>query len=619
MEIINLLFNIISVTIAFVALLISITQLGTDIYPKIIEWINKIILNKKFSMGPYDKATIERSTEHYIRPKCSNIDPAQEQEPRNALVAVKEDLFKVIDNFILSDTSKRHLLILADSGMGKTSLVLNYYAYNARRFVKRQKISLVPLGIKNAEDWIDKIPDQENVVIFLDALDEDVKALSDHKDRIAFLMQKCSQFKKIIITCRTQFFPKSEEIPVETGILRLGPRHAGDKGSYEFWKLYLLPFSNDDVKKYIYKRYRFWEISKRKKALDIALGKIPLLTVRPMLLAHIPDVIGSQININYSFQLYEIMIEAWLEREAYWVDKEKLRKFSEKLALDIYLNREIRGNEGVSYEDLKKLAGKWNVDLDDWQLSGRSLLNRDANNNFKFAHRSIMEYLTVKVLILDGNAHNGILLTDQMKVFLSERLIGDNFEKVSYRLDAPHSLNLDILHVLNALDDDTLFTFRRVKATDILVMKTEPLWVAKFRGFLSNSKTTEIIDEKKLVELLKIITEDDNFRFAKTDLKIHLEFSKVRMRMNLLRYSGQLAYEEIVYVLQNILDFAVLNSYKEIRDLQGIIYIKQKEIFKLLYIEIFNQQCDGVKLTLTENNEKTLAFVFSNEIEKSFI
>jgi hypothetical protein len=48
------------------------------------------LLNAKFGRGPYDKATIERSTRNYVRPKCSNLDPAQEKEIRHALVATRK-------------------------------------------------------------------------------------------------------------------------------------------------------------------------------------------------------------------------------------------------------------------------------------------------------------------------------------------------------------------------------------------------------------------------------------------------------------------------------------------------------------------------------------------------
>lgn len=64
------------------------------------------------------------------------------------------------------------------------------------------------------------------------------------------------------------------------------------------------------------------------------------------------------------------------------------------------------------------MAKQWNIPLEDWVLSGRSLLNRDAEGNYKFAHRSIMEYLVVKGFVDDDKAYGGLLWTDQMKAFL---------------------------------------------------------------------------------------------------------------------------------------------------------------------------------------------------------
>jgi hypothetical protein len=68
------------------------------------------------------------------------------------------------------------------------------------------------------------------------------------------LLDACKEFKNVLITCRTQFFPKDEEIPVETGIARVGPRAAGEKAFYEFYKLYLLPLNDGQVDLYLKKR-----------------------------------------------------------------------------------------------------------------------------------------------------------------------------------------------------------------------------------------------------------------------------------------------------------------------------------------------------------------------------
>jgi hypothetical protein len=386
------------------------------------EYKSKKILDEAFGQGPYDKATIERSTKYYVRPKCSNIDPAQEAEPRHALMATREDLFSKVKYFLQKDETHRHLLILADSGMGKTSFVLNYYAYNHQLPRKRrQKIAIVPLGIKNPDLLILEIPDPHETILMLDAFDEDTRAIRDHRARIRSLMGICDRFMKVIITCRTQFFPRDEEIPVKTGVLRFSPTAAGIKKEYEFWKLYLSPFDDRDVNAYVRKRFPFWHFAERKQATELAL-KIPMLSIRPMLLAHIPDLIRSNPNIDNSSQLYDAMIEAWLDRESFWVNKKILRAHSEMLAVEIFRHRERRGAELITARELSDLSAKWGIDIEKWKLTNRSLLNRDAQGNYKFAHRSIMEFLFIIRLLKGDEGCSDITLTDQMKFFLAEKL-----------------------------------------------------------------------------------------------------------------------------------------------------------------------------------------------------
>lgn len=387
------------------------------------------LLEKSFGSDLYGPEVIERSTRYYIPPNCSSVDPAQEAELRRVM-PTEEKLFEKIDKYLTKDDSGRHLLLLADSGMRKSSFVLNCYARNQRLPKrKRQRLAVVPLGIPEADEEIAKIDDQPNTVIFLDAFDEDTKAIRDHRQRLLELMHVCRKFKRVLITCRTQFFPSEEEIPRETGIARVGPRKAGEEAKYEFWKLYLSPLDDEQVEAFLRKRYR-WPWGKRKQARAL-VKKIPLLSVRPMLLAYIPDLLESGAKIEYAFQLYEVLVEKWLERESAWVPPEALRQFSEKLAVDLYAHRERRGAERIPRSELAGLAKEWNIPLDDWQLSGRSLLNRDAEGNYKFAHRSIMEYLFVKKLVDGDSACNELELSDQMKEFIWEMILQHLAEKKS--------------------------------------------------------------------------------------------------------------------------------------------------------------------------------------------
>lgn len=378
------------------------------------------LLAEEFGADFYDSSQIENAAQYYVRPDCSSVDPAQEVEMRH-VIATKEDLFDAIDRYVVNNSVHRHILLLADSGMGKSSFVLSYYARNRRlRKRKRLRLAVIPLGRPDALAEIARIENQKNTILFLDAFDEDTKAIQDYRSRLAQLMEACSRFKCVLITCRTQFFLKDDEIPRQTGIVRVGPRKPGEGSIYEFWKLYILPLSDDEVEEFIRHRYRIWAWRKRKKARE-AVSKIPLLSVRPMLLAFVPELLeDDDYKIDFSVQLYDQMVNKWLERERGWVNQEELRAFSENLAVDLYINRERRESERISREELSQLLKAYPIPIDEWKVTGRSLLNRDGQGNFKFAHRSIMEYLFVRSFFNGDKLCQDIEWTDLMKRFFLE-------------------------------------------------------------------------------------------------------------------------------------------------------------------------------------------------------
>ena len=422
----------------------------------------QLLLEKSFGSEMYGPETIECSTRYYIPPNCSSVDPAQEAEMRQVEVT-EEKLFEKVDKHLAKHNPHRHLLLLADSGMGKSSFVLNYYARNQRLPErKRQRLAVVPLGIPDAEEYIAKIPDPQNTVLFLDAFDEDTRAIKDHRQRLLDLMHACRHFKRVLLTCRTQFFPKDMEIPRETGIIRVEPRKAGEEAIYEFKKLYIAPLSNSQINAFLRRLYPLGSISKRKRARRL-VRKIPSLSVRPMLLTYIPDLLESGVQFNYAFQLYEVLIEQWLERESRWVEPETLRQFSERLAVDLFINSQRRRSERIPRSELTILAKEWNISLDEWQLSMRSLLNRDAEGNYKFAHRSIMEYLMVKRAVEGDLNCVGMKWTDLMKAFLKDVVQDSIDKKQPLQIEARHEILRGFQYTLRSKPSSEL-RHKKIKA-----------------------------------------------------------------------------------------------------------------------------------------------------------
>jgi len=411
-----------------ISIISAVITITTVVVTRALPWVKAKLdsrsIRKRIGAELYPVGIIERALRYYVQPFCQDVDPTGGEDLR-LVYGVKQKLFEVLDDVLYHSTEYRYLILLADSGMGKTTAMLNYYVRHIRRWWKKNKIVLIPLGIPDADKRITDIAEKQNTILFLDALDEDTLAVIDHAERIRLLLELTREFERVVISCRTQFFSKEEEIPKGTAILKIGVRDARESAEYFFHKVYIAPFSDKQVAKYLKQRYPIWRWQNRRRAKEV-VKQIPDLAIRPMLLAHIDYLINAKREIRYTYEVYEEMVEAWLERERGFVqEKEDLRQFSELLAVDLYLKRTLRGAERIPKAELSDLAQQWHIQLDSWKLSGRSLLNRDAEGNYKFAHRSIMEYLFVK-RFFDGDLRClKCEWTDQMQKFLREMLEND--------------------------------------------------------------------------------------------------------------------------------------------------------------------------------------------------
>jgi hypothetical protein len=392
----------------------------SQLIPWVRAYVRRIAVEGGLSAELYPPDAVDVYTRYYIEPAVQTLDPEAAADEPGFMVASREAAFSALDRVLASPTQFRYVVILAGSGMGKSSLLVNYYARNQRRWRRHFEIALIPLGIPDADERISNVPRKASTVLFLDALDEDARAINNHKDRLESLISATSHFRKVVLTCRTQFFSSAEEEPGDAGMIKIAPRAAGQRGGWHFHKVYLSPFDTKEVTAYLRKRFPIWRYSTRRRAQQL-IETVPNLVVRPMLLAYIDYLLQNPNRGVGLDDLYSSMIDAWLEREEGIfpdIQKAPLLAFSRKLAVNLWLNRDVRGAERIPGNQVELLAREYGIPIGGWQLTGRSLLNRDVLGNYKFAHRSILEYLVVEEFLAGNRECWTIDWTDQMHRFV---------------------------------------------------------------------------------------------------------------------------------------------------------------------------------------------------------
>lgn len=338
--------------------------------------------------------------------------------------------------------------------MGKSTFVVNLvwkYINKYREKTLPYPIKLIYCGeiIEGNDSLLKRINDiekKENTILILDALDENNEAIDNYSDFFTQLWEKVTRFRIVVITCRTQFFEKIEDEPN-----LLPSRDPATKKQMQFEKYYISPFQDDEIDRYLNKKYLLRFLAKR-KAKSI-VNNCKQLMARPMLLSYLDDLLGSPIGNEQEsiVQIYDNLIDKWLDRETYFLattekdkkeKKQNLHEFSNELALCLaqptYDKKQI--------DDIIARYGA-NTLIKERNLKGRSLLNRNSRNEFKFAHKSFMEFLVAKQLL---DSYKRIPLesidfisNDMISKFISSSLFGDQFVDLYFNSYFSYEIKLE--------------------------------------------------------------------------------------------------------------------------------------------------------------------------------
>ena len=368
-------------------------------------------------VSQFNESEIRSALRGYIVPYCSPSDPTN-KEGEEHLADTRENIFYYMDRNI-KYTNRSYHILMADTGMGKTSFCLNYYVH-CRNTFPDLNICLASLSAGNVKSIINSIHNKSKTLIILDALDEHKDNVSKGRDFLDSILNMCADFKSTIITCRSQYFLSDEFIPRETPLPILIPRKLGQSQNFSLIRSYITPFDSSQISKYIdrhFPKWKIWQANLREKATKLA-NDVPDLAYRPMLLERLPELVTDKETSGEIYELYEVLVDGWIMREAAWINPDNLRKVSGELAVFIY-ERALEKAARISAEEVDFVAQSTIQQNPEWQhLKARSLLNRDSSGRFKFAHRSILEFLLVRLTIEGDDRPIGMPWSPFMKELL---------------------------------------------------------------------------------------------------------------------------------------------------------------------------------------------------------
>ncbi|MCB9761157.1 MAG: pentapeptide repeat-containing protein [Alphaproteobacteria bacterium] len=374
----------------------------------------------------------------YIPPDCQRVNPADvdEDDPR---AAHRSPLFQHLAAFLSPRYKTRdgrsQQLVLADAGMGKTSLlVMLRLTHLLGAWPAGLDCHLLKLG-PDSLDRIGGLIGQRHTVLLLDSLDEDPLAWGRVEERLSELLHATQNFRQVVLTCRTQFFPRGGPRPIERP-------DTVEVGGFVCPMVYLSPFSDPQVDDYLTRIYpnrlldelRRWFTRVDNQALEQARELVrPMrsLRMRPLLLSYIEDLRQHGVDDWSEFGLYDTLVDAWLRREE--------RKHSARRAHDPALPEVTRAallaaseavarrmhQQGRRTLTLDEIGGLLATDqglgrLDVLDLGGRSLLNRTSEGDFRFSHYSIQEFLVVRQLVRGALGDTRLRASGQMLRFLMD-------------------------------------------------------------------------------------------------------------------------------------------------------------------------------------------------------
>jgi hypothetical protein len=350
----------------------------------------------------------------------------------NAIHLGSGNTYTPVDSFFdewLGDPRVNSVALLGDFGMGKSSVCVRLTYHLAKAYRKDPSNSRIPIFISlrdcptamSLQQFITdlllnqygihirdfevfrRVLEQGKLVLIFDAFDEmttrdDEQSLPRNLDELNKFMLANS---KTLLACRTHYF--KTDLDVQNLLSQHNQtlfRTRRPRAHFEI--LQLCELGEKQIQEFIRKRLGNSRLAARYIKRITRTESLRDIARRPIFLEMtlaLPRLIESEQDIDV-VRIYDEYIEFWNQSE-YWrspMTAEEKSSLLEELAWRMFLeNREA----GIHHSVLaKRLSGDRETQIRskdfDEDIRTRSLLIRDASGNYRFVHRSFMDYFVAR-------------------------------------------------------------------------------------------------------------------------------------------------------------------------------------------------------------------------------
>ena len=412
----------------FVDLHVSIIN---DIKEKEQKETSKLLLTKPTGIGKTDKAILETDKAILAALTLFNaIIPESYPRPKDLRSVIES-----IENFVSSD--KKFLLLLGDYGGGKSTCFNQYMYLAAKKKLDDPANINIPYPILiNLRDY-NKAVDFDSLLInffenelgysninlkvfkrmnslgyftlILDGFDEMSKLVTPIERRLTFqeISKQITTNNKILLSSRLGYFPSDKEmISILCRYLKK-PKPSVDTEKLSIPETAIMMnlelMDSDQLSDYLAKNSAGTVMSflEQKELSDLA--RRPILTnIIIETLDELKSVPNNTITLNL---LYDLYVNKWILREEdkgffrILIDEKSKVDFLSLLAIQMHETDELE----IHYSELDsnitehfRLTEKNKIDHFSHDIRTCSFLTRDDKGNYKFIHKSFMEYFVAR-------------------------------------------------------------------------------------------------------------------------------------------------------------------------------------------------------------------------------